>query len=312
MDMGEIKQTNFRIDADTADAFRLFCSEHGMNQAQGFDHIMQVVELDRAKSETQGRTTEIEAFEKAVKDIMAAYLNSVELGNRAEERAKEQFQTDLKRKNQIIDGLQETIKRLTNEKNELQSAAEAAEAEKTAAEERIHASSQQAEAAKKTAADQEQINVLLKAQLEEALKQSEHYDALKQAETKLKEELADAKHQLKENESTLSHFKELCESHLTELQTTTDKCKALEDEETNAKAQIAALERQLSEQKTDYEHRLKQFQMQADLEKERAVIAKEREMQAELRKIDKENARLSAEIEQLQPVYKQADEHSNL
>lgn len=44
--MGEIKQTNFRINAETADAFRKFCEEQGMNQAQGFDHIMQIVELD--------------------------------------------------------------------------------------------------------------------------------------------------------------------------------------------------------------------------------------------------------------------------
>lgn len=48
--MGEIKQTNFRIDQDTATAFRKFCEDNGMNQAQGFDHVMQVVELDRAKT----------------------------------------------------------------------------------------------------------------------------------------------------------------------------------------------------------------------------------------------------------------------
>ena len=44
--MGEIKQANFRIDSDTADAFRAFCEQKGMNQAQGFDHVMQVFELN--------------------------------------------------------------------------------------------------------------------------------------------------------------------------------------------------------------------------------------------------------------------------
>lgn len=77
--MGEIKQTNFRIDQDTATAFRKFCEDNGMNQAQGFDHVMQVVELDRAKTAAPGRATEIESFEKSVKDIMAAYLNSLEI-----------------------------------------------------------------------------------------------------------------------------------------------------------------------------------------------------------------------------------------
>lgn len=41
-------------------------------------------------------------------------------------------------------------------------------------------------------------------------------------------------------------------------------------------------------------------QLQAELDTERAVIAKEREMQAQLREADKENARLSALLEQVQ------------
>ena len=52
--MGEIKQANFRIDSDTADAFREFCEQKVMNQAQGFDHVMQVFELNQAKSSIPG------------------------------------------------------------------------------------------------------------------------------------------------------------------------------------------------------------------------------------------------------------------
>lgn len=51
--MGEVRQTNFRVDQDTADKFREFCAAAGMNQAQGFDHVMQVLELDRAKKRCQ-------------------------------------------------------------------------------------------------------------------------------------------------------------------------------------------------------------------------------------------------------------------
>lgn len=46
----ELKQVNFRIDPDTANAFREFCTLNGMNQAQGFDHIMQVLELNSSKN----------------------------------------------------------------------------------------------------------------------------------------------------------------------------------------------------------------------------------------------------------------------
>ena len=47
------------------------------------------------------------------------------------------------------------------------------------------------------------------------------------------------------------------------------------------------------------ELREKVEQLQAELDTERAVIAKEREMQAQLREADKENARLSALLEQV-------------
>ena len=96
--MGDVKQTNFRIDQDSAAVFRKFCEDNGMSQAQGFDHIMQVVELDRAKTAAPGRAVEIEGFEKSVKDIMAAYLNSLEINTAAEARIREQFATDLDRK----------------------------------------------------------------------------------------------------------------------------------------------------------------------------------------------------------------------
>lgn len=58
--MGEVKQTNFRVDKETADKFRQFCMDAGMNQAQGFDHVMEVLEMDRAKEAVPGRATEIE------------------------------------------------------------------------------------------------------------------------------------------------------------------------------------------------------------------------------------------------------------
>ena len=58
-----IKQTNFRVDQQTAEEFRAFCKEMGFSQAQGFDHLIELVELDKAKSVVSTRATEIEDFE---------------------------------------------------------------------------------------------------------------------------------------------------------------------------------------------------------------------------------------------------------
>ena len=216
--MGDIKQTNFRIDQDTADAFRRFCEENGMSQAQGFDHIMQVVELDRAKAATPGRATEIEGFEKSVKDIMAAYLYSIEINNNAEARIREQFSSSLDRKDKTISDLQVKVE-------ELQAA-------------KIFAEAAQAEAEKAQ-------------QLADATGKLDGYDTLRASVVELREKLAE-------------------------------------------------MERILADQKKAAETNLRQAQIQAELATERAVMSKEREMNEMLRQTDKENAKLTARIEQMQ------------
>ena len=179
--MGEVKQTNFRIDQETADAFRKFCEDNGMNQAQGFDHIMQVVEMDHAKTAAPTRITEIEGFEKSVKDIMAAYLYSIEINQNAEGRIREQFASDLGRKDKTIDELRAKADQLQAEKDE----AEAASAEAVKAKEQAEKDAAAAEkvriAAEKTAEDKQTIADTLAAKLAEAEKKAEGFDDLKAA-----------------------------------------------------------------------------------------------------------------------------------
>lgn len=249
--MGDIKQTNFRIDQDTADAFRRFCEENGMNQAQGFDHIMQVVELDRAKAATPSRATEIEGFEKSVKDIMAAYLYSIEINNNAEARIREQFSSSLDRKDKTISDLQVKAEELQAAKIFAEAAQAEAEKAQATAEEREKNATEQMDAAKKTVADQERINAMLTAQLADATGKLDGYDTLRASVVELREKLAE-------------------------------------------------MERILADQKKAAETNLRQAQIQAELATERAVMSKEREMNEMLRQTDKENAKLTARIEQMQ------------
>lgn len=249
--MGDIKQTNFRIDQDTADAFRRFCEENGMNQAQGFDHIMQVVELDRAKAATPSRATEIEGFEKSIKDIMAAYLYSIEINNNAEARIREQFSSSLDRKDKTISDLQVKAEELQAAKLFAETAQAEAEKAQATAEEREKNATEQMNAAKKTVTDQERINAMLTVQLADATGKLDGYDTLRASVVELKEKLAE-------------------------------------------------MERILADQKKAAETDLRHAQMQAELATERAVMAKEREMHELIRQTDKENAKLTAQIEQMQ------------
>ena len=179
----ESKQVNFRIDPDSAEAFRLFCTTHGMNQAQGFDHLIQVLELNNAKAATPGRAVEIENFERLLKEILSAYIGSIELSSNAEARVLERFQSDLKRKDKTIDELREKIETIAGEKNNQDAALTALKEEQVRTKEQAQHAISQLESAKKATADQEEINRILQEQNQQLQEKASRYDSLKKYKT---------------------------------------------------------------------------------------------------------------------------------
>jgi len=115
--MGDIKQANFRIDTESADKFRTFCETQGMNQAQGFAHLLQVLELNRAKTVLSNRETEIADFETHTKALIDAFLHSLEICNNAEARVREEFSVQLDQKDRAIAELTQRCKDLTEERD---------------------------------------------------------------------------------------------------------------------------------------------------------------------------------------------------
>ena len=277
--MGEIKQTNFRIDQETADAFRSFCAEHGMNQAQGFAHIMQVVELNRAKAAVPGRATEIEQFEKLTKDILTAYLNSVELGNTAEVRAREDFSLDLDQKDHQIHDLQRKLDDLKRENKSVYGAWKANEKERKTAEEKQKAAEAAAESAKQMAADQKQINAMLEAQLEEE------------------------KEKRKETESALSRLEEEYKEKEKEMQDKiqgyADRLRALSSSVSSYQKKAEQAEQAMDAQKKETFSQLQQAKAQTEFAVEKAILAKEKEMREKIHREEIENAKLAAVNEEL-------------
>ena len=89
--MSETKPINFRINPETANRFRAFCEELGMNQAQFFDHVMSIFEMNEAKSILPERLTEISEFERYANSMITAYIGSLELAKTTEERVFAQF-----------------------------------------------------------------------------------------------------------------------------------------------------------------------------------------------------------------------------
>lgn len=320
--MGEVKQTNFRIDKEHADYLRALFEERGWTAAQGFDHIVQVIELNMAKMAVPGRAVEIETFERYMKEILSAYQNSIELCSDAEERIREQFEGSLIRRDKTIDDLHEKVNQLQEDKKAAEETGREAEKTRALAEERARTVTEQMEAAKKSAADQERINAMLTSQLADATDKLDGYDALKASESELRAQVTVLQHKLDEGALVLEHTKERYEIRLADAQATADRCKELEalrrELEEKLKDSERALtdyrkdaERTLTESRKDSERALTECQKEADaalmaakaeaeLDTERAVAAKEREMNEKIREVDRENVRLTAKLEQLQ------------
>lgn len=198
--MGEIKQTNFRVNEDTADAFRKFCAEHGISQAQGFDHLLEMAKLEQEKSAVPERKTEIEDFECNINKLLAAYRHSLEINANAEQRVQERFAADICRRDRELDELKAELNKLKAEKENAEATAAGAVEAKKVAEKNEKIATDQVDAVKKSAADQEQIITMLKANLAEKEKMLTGYAdlvAAKQAAQKkvheLEQALSDAK-----------------------------------------------------------------------------------------------------------------------
>ena len=246
--MGEVKQTNFRSNQETADAFRKFCEDHGMNQAQGFDHIMQVVEMDRAKAAAPERKTEIESFEKLMKDAMAAYLYSIEINQNSEARIREQFASDLDRKNKMIDDLRAKAEQLQAEKDAAEAVAAEAVKAKDQAEKDAAAADKVRIAAEKTAEDKQTIADTLAAKLAEAEKKAEGFDDLKAALSASQDELREAKEAAKDAAREAERAKDQAVKEISDAMHT--QISALRDELRNSKSETEAARRDAEMAKT--------------------------------------------------------------
>lgn len=208
--MSEIKQTNFRISKEAADAFRSFCEEQGVNQAQGFDYLLEVLALDKARSTVKSRETEIADFEHHAKALISAYLYSLELNENAEARIKDQFSTQIESQIQMIAEYQTRISETEQQLQDAMSLAQSIQADynnlltdvadikekRTQAEENLRAAKADKE---KQLADKDSIITMLSAKLAEAERKAENYDAMSvQAET-LQRDLATAQQTIKDN-----------------------------------------------------------------------------------------------------------------
>lgn len=264
--MSDIKQTNFRIGQDDAGKFREFCETNGFSQAQGFEQLLRLLELEKAREIIPGRAMEIDEFSLHTKAIMNAFLNSLEINANAEARIREEFNLSLQSKDKTIADLQEKVELLKAAKDEAEQAASSA--------------SQAAAQATKDSAD--------------AMERAATVSKLAEEKDKTVNSLAE---KLTATEEKLAGYSDL-EKEAQELK---EQLKVMKREITDLKKDY---EIKLRELNAEMARKISDTEKDAALAAATAVAEKEREIrdiyEDKLRVADRENAKLQIMVEQME------------
>ena len=278
--MGEVKQTNFRIDSETADAFRTFCKDNNMDQAQGFDHLMQVLEIDRAKTSIPERETEITEFERHIKSVLSAYLQSLEIAESTEERLLETFRQRLDSKDMQIIELQNLIEKKDIEISNLKSTIDETDKRMIQLIKTANDATDNEQKAKAALEDKEKINSMLTVKLTQSEEQLSQYKELKELNTKLLNTISNLENELQRTKTT--HEKSI-EIQTQEFNEKTHQLEHLKQKEFNQltlehQAEISKIEKEalvkLSEKDSYYNDLL----MKKEQEKTVLLIQKDNEI----------------------------------
>lgn len=287
--MAEIKGTNFRLNQEDADQFRIFCESKGWNQAQGFNHLMTFLELDRSKEAIPERKTEISDFEQHANAMVSAFLHSLELNQNAEERIRMEFNQDLERSKVLLDEKIEQIKELKVQLVDLAGASEQAkqlQKEWDAATEQARKDKLDFEErlADKTRALKEADSRLSMMEIK-----AEGYDDLKADRDSLEKKLRAAEQEVKD----------LKKNHEIELERTKNKA---EKDQNDA---VAVVKADGEEKVSKLRIELQEAKIKAakDLQAaERAAHESDVRSAAEIRKLEQENARLREQLAELRAM----------
>ncbi len=207
--MGEVKQANFRISAEAADRFRKFCEENNINQAQGFEHLMTVLELDQAKTVMPGRADDIEAFMDLSVKLQNAFKHSLELALTADDRANEHCRVELDLREEALKNAKEKLTEMEARVSELVAERDAARILAETAEKAERVAQEKAKSAEEVAEQTRKTYSILESKLTQAERNLLAYEEMKNAEEKLRGQLAELQRDLSEAKRTAETEKEL-------------------------------------------------------------------------------------------------------
>lgn len=290
--MGEIKQANFRINEDTAAKFRAFCEENGYSQAQGFDHVIEVLELNGAKTAIPERSVDIETFEMHTKAIMDAYLKNLEITAQTQARVREEFASSIDKNEKLIKDLQKKIELLTEENKRFSKELASADAEaRQAVKEKQSVQTLLDESYKVRDMQQRDIDTL-NAKLTEL-------GSIKDEASQLKSSLEHADDELKTCKNDLAQANSKNEELKKAVTLKDEEIKALKNDIDQIKTEKTTLNEELIKAEKNYEKTITEAIKDAEISKEKEISKLKESHSEELSKIREDNAALKAQLDLL-------------
>lgn len=234
----------------------------GDKKGDTLKHLFEIVEANLDNEQMKQGNVDVEALEASLNNIRSMFVTSVS----GKEELKVSYQAKIDNIKNLKDKLEAELTEKIVEAREEKALAETKAEEATKAMEQafkdLKVAEEKATSAEALTAETRKNNDTLQSELSKAKEQLAGYDDLKKSEVEAKTEVINLRHDLEEKEKEYK-----------------DSLKA-KDMECN--------------------HQIEQIKASAELDKEKALIAKEREMNEKIRELDRENAKLQALIEQLQ------------
>lgn len=234
----------------------------GDKKGDTLKHLFEIVEANLDSEQMKQGNVDVEALEASLNNIRSMFVTSVS----GKEELKVSYQTKIDNIKNLKDKLEAELTEKIAEAKEEKALAEAKAEEATKAMEQafkdLKVAEEKATREESLTTEIRKNNDTLQSELSKAKEQLSGYDDLKKSEFEAKTEVINLRHDLEEKEKEYK-----------------DALKA-KDVECN--------------------HQIEQIKASAELDKEKALIAKEREMNEKIRELDRENAKLQALIEQLQ------------
>ena len=289
--MAEVKQTNFRLDQEQVEKFRKFCDDNHFNQSDGFSFLMNLIDVKNTMVAAPKRQTEIEAFQKHLKDMTQIYLNSVDLCTNAEERIRDEYLALIESKDITIIDLQAKVKELEDGYDAAKATSDQAAKDAAQAVKDAEAAKKQADTTDQLCREKEETIAGLKEKLADR-------EALKTENEVMRERISEMETLRGENEElkrVIAANKADADRKAADAER--EHSDALKDAARELQAEKESSKRALADVAKDHEAAINALRMEmehkiSDAKKDAAL-----EMAERLREVEKENAKETATLQ---------------